>query len=577
MVPSHFLLSPEVNGIQKEYDEVMDNIRFHFTNVFDRLRPRIVDLGSTPPITFETMIAHSGAIYWESFKASSGNLPKALLNLLRIEMLFDPRFNTSIIELIKNPTKIDSFINRDPNQEEPLPDWDADFFADYGLEPENLDVQIGRDTEALKGGFPVSAILQAEADIPNLLYDPWWLRFKALKIGFGPANQYLSTAEQEAISQIIDLGFALHIKISEVFDKEELKTYRDKVLNRLLVKGFPEVKKNYLQHIFNGELDAVNRFELELKRIFKASLRRVNRIVDLSGGADATNRDEFKIWYHYYEANFDPPEIQVRQDILSHLKVARGRLQVGFDIKRKHWFFKSIQKGTTYTRAGDLDHLPPEVELFDHPSFLHGIAHCVMNQYYGIYNKGTLLEDRTQIEFSASNMKLGSNRADSYAFLTPDCLVRLFEKIDVCFTPQDYEYLDIIYKEPEIVDLFCCLNQAEFGKLSILYRDNRKVWWVEEISHPNIEKDADNLYQSADEFFEKDEIYSSLKNFMEERNFVLNKKTTDHIYFWVNPNSFVGGSANPGRREAELSDEFRDNFIDFANVRKPNPLAHLFS
>ena len=566
MVPSHFLLSPEVNSSEEENGKIVDFIRFHFTDIFDYLRPRIVDLGSTPTISFETMIAHSGAIYWESFKASSGNLPKALLNLLRIEMLFDPRFNSSIIELVKDPTKLDQYIEIVEQEERPLPPWNEDFFANFGIPADKVEKQIGRNTEDSKGGFPLTEILRCEADFPKLLFDPWWIRFKALKVGFGPANKYLDQAEQDAISEIIDLGFALHIKISEVFAKDKLTTYRDQVLNRLLIKGFPEIKRKYIEHIFNGELDAVNRFEKELKRIFKASLARVNKIVDLSEGEDSTNRDEFKIWYHYYESNFEPAETQIRTDILSHLRVPRGRLQVGFDLKKKHWFFRSIQKGTEYTKAGDLDHLPAEVELFDHPSFLHGVGHCIMNEYYGIYNKGTLLENRTQVEFSASNMKLGSHSADNYAYITPDALLRLFEKINNFFPPQEYEYLDIIYKKPEIVDMFCCLNQAEFGKLSILYRDNRKIWWVEEIPHPDLEAHADRFHTKDSEFWEDTDIYISLKKFLKAKDFPLTLQSKEKIAFWVNPNSFSGGGSKPARREEQLSESFRDGFFGYAGV-----------
>ena len=566
MVPSHFLLSPEVNSSEEENAKIVDFIRFHFTDIFDYLRPRIVDLGSTPTISFETMIAHSGAFYWVSFKASSGNLPKALLNLLRIEMLFDPRFNSSIIELVKDPTKLDQYIETVEQEERPLPPWNEDFFANFGIPAEKVEKQIGRNTEENKGGFPLTEILRCEADFPKLLFDPWWIRFKALKVGFGPANKYLDQAEQDAISEIIDLGFALHIKISEVFAKDKLTTYRDQVLNRLLIKGFPEIKRKYIEHIFNGELDAVNRFEKELKRIFKASLSRVNKIVDLSEGEDSTNRDEFKIWYHYYESNFEPAETQIRTDILSHLRVPRGRLQVGFDLKKKHWFFRSIQKGTEYTKAGDLDHLPAEVELFDHPSFLHGVGHCIMNEYYGIYNKGTLLENRTQVEFSASNMKLGSHSADNYAYITPDALLRLFEKINNFFPPQEYEYLDIIYKKPEIVDMFCCLNQAEFGKLSILYRDNRKIWWVEEIPHPDLEAHADRFHTKDSEFWEDTDIYISLKKFLKAKDFPLTLQSKEKIAFWVNPNSFSGGGSKPARREEQLSESFRDGFFGYAGV-----------
>ncbi len=574
MVPMHFLLPPEVNADEAQYGRLVDYARFQVIDIYDFYRPRLVDLGSTPPLTFEYMMAHSGAIYWEAFKASSGNLPKAFMNLLRIEMLFDPRFNTSIIELIKDPTRFDSFIPHDEaagGEAEQLPPWDSDFFADYGIpEGHGLGVaQIGRDRKQQEGGLSVGELLEFEVQFPRLLIDPWWLRYKALKIAFGPAHATLSQEEKDLLSRVLDMGFALHIKIAEVFDLKKPVSYRDQVLSRFLAKGFPEAKLNFLKHIFAGEVDAVNRFEKDLKQLFKASMARVQEIVQGAGGQDKTNRSEFAIWFHYYEKNFEPPPNQVRQDILGHLRQARGRLQMCFSTKKKTWYFKSLQKGSSYTRAGDLDHLPPEVELFDHKSFLHGIAHCIMNGYYGVYNKGTLRENRTSVEFDVTGMKLEKKSAETYCYVTPDMAVRLFEKITNFFPPQTYDYRDCITKPRELVDMFLCLNLLEFGRVSILYRDNHKLWWVDDFDNPSLEAQADKLYQKTDDFWAQEILYRRIDAFLKLQKFELNLDSLQRIAFWVNPNSLIGGGVKPQKKEEELAKQFKSHFMEHMGLALP--------
>ncbi len=565
MVPVHFLMPPEVNADAAQYERLVNYSRFHFIEIYDFYRPKMVDLGSTPPLTREYMVAHAGAIYWEAFKASSGNLPKALLNLLRIEMLFDPKFNRSIIELIKDPAKFDGLIpqtKKSETQAPPLPPWDEDFFIDYGKKPDALGLEkIGRDEKDQSGGLPIAEILEFEADQPILRMDPWWLRYKALKIAFGPSNKAIGKTEQDLLSRMIDLCFALHLKIADVFGKKDWKSYREKVLGRFLAYAFPKVRRGYLEHIFSGEVAAVNRFELELKLVFKNSMNRVNQLVERLQGQDKTNRDEYKIWYHYYEKNFEPPENQVRQDILGHLRQARGRLQMGYRLDKKLWYFKSIQKGTKYTKAGDLDHLPDEVLLFSHPSFLHGIAHCVMNSYYGVYNQGTLMESRTSVEFDLKGMKLGKRSADEYGYITPDMAVRLFEKIDQALPPQKEDYRDCIYKKREVVDIFVALNLAEFGRLSILYRDNLKIWKVEEVDHPNLEAKAEYYHSHPDNFWEQHELFEGLDNFLMDQGFEVDREKLQHMTFWVNPNSLLGGGAKPEKKEAELSRQFEQAFL----------------
>ena len=591
MIPIHFLMPFSVNNKRQKYERMIDYIRYNFTNQFDKYRERLVDLGATPPLTQEYMVAHSGAIYWESFKASSGNLPKAMLNLLRIEMLFDPRFNTSIIELIKNPKKLDDLIedktqkvededdyddddydddDYDDDEEDDYDDDDDDFFDNFGAEEESgaeaaeNDV-LGEDDSV--GSVTLQVLFSLEDKFPLLLADPWWLRYKALKIAFGPACRVIKDPDEIAlVSQIIDLGFALHIRVADVFNKpganKKYTTHREQFMVDFLAKAFPPSRRQRLEHIFIGEINAVLQFEKDLKFLFQRSMERVRTLVDVLPGKDESNQDEFKIWYYYYEKHFDPPENVVRRDILSHLKQARGRLQIGY--RDKKWFFKSLQKRvlekSRYDTFGNLDHLPDEVELFDHKSFLHGIAHCIQNNYYGITGRGTLLESRTHLEFSVAHMKMGKLSADKYAFIRPDSVVRLFDKIDRAFPSQDYDYRDCIYKEREITNIFMCLNLLEYGRLSILYRDNMKTWFVDLFDHPEIEKRAFDYYEESEKMLNSPFLHQTLKQFFQKQKFRLNPQTKSTVYYWVNPNS-IHTHHPPNKvtlKEKELAKEFEN-------------------
>jgi len=559
MIPIHFLMPPSVNADQEGYSRLVDCIRSGFVNIYDQNRARLVDLGATPPLTSDYMVAHSGAMYWESFKASSGNLPKATLNLLRLEMLFDPRFNSSIIELIKDPKKLDKFsgsmvgeeaeVQEDADDDvEEYVEYD-DFYDDYGIEVQLKKSKEDEEEEVLgeedyPGGLPIDEVLRIEKKFPTLRQDPWWLRYKALKIGFGPENKkIIDQREKDLISRIIDLGFALHMKIQDIFQKvkerEKLVTYREKVLGTLLKKAFPVSKRRYLEHIANGEVGSVINFEKDLKFLFERSMKRIQQYVDEYGGEDKTNQEENRIWYYYYEKNFNPPANVVRRDILTDLKVPRGRLQIGINNKRR-WFFRSIQKSTLesrYDTFGQLDHLPEEVDLFEHSSFLHGIAHCILNGYYGVLNKGTLKESRTHLEYSVGHTEVGKRSADKWAYIRPDIVDRLVDSIDHAFPPQEFDFRDCIYKEKEIVNVFVCLNLLEYGRVSFMYRDNMKTWYVDEIDHPAVEAKAQEIYQNIGMFFDNTEIRGTILQFFKNNQIDINHPGETGISFWVNPNS----------------------------------------
>ncbi len=562
MIPIHFLMPGSVNSNRPLYESLVEKIRFGFTDIYNSHRGKLVDLGSTPPLTTDYMVSHSGAIYWESFKASSGNLPKAMLNLLRFEMLFDERFNTSIIELIKNPKRLDKFAGEaiipvDEIQEE-YSDYDFDdpdteiiddYYDDFGIEAvsddgdQYVDDTLGEEDNP--EGMSIDQLFKMEERFPSLRQDPWWLRYKALKIGFGPDNKVIQDEDEKLlISRVIDMGFALHIRVSDIFvnirEARKPETYREKFLATFLEKAFTGVKRRQLEHIANGEVESVIKFENDLKYLFQRSMDRVQEYVDKYGGEDKTNQDENKIWFHYYQKNFDPPKNVIRRDILSHLKVPRGRLQIGIN-KKQRWFFKSIQKsslGGGKDGFGHLQHLPDEVELFEHESFMHGIAHCILNGYYGVLNRGTLKESRTVLEYSVGHTEVGKRSADKYAFIRPDIVDRLVDSIDKAFPPQDYDFRDCIFKEKEVTDVFICLNLLEYGRVSFIYRDNLKNWCVDEFDHRPVEKAAEELYQKQELILHSRHIQNTIKDFFSKHAIDFDKITKEGgLAFWVNPNS----------------------------------------
>lgn len=549
MIPTHFLMTKEVNASPQLYSRLMDYVRFGMVSIYDRYKHRMVNLGATLPLTTEYMTAHKGAVYWESFKASSGNLPKALLNLFRIEMLFHEDFQVSTIELIKEPESLDNFLPLLGTQNEDDED------DEFGLNDEEEE------------SMSLVKIMQLEKDFPQLLQDPWWLRYKALKIGFSEEREDLDQDEVHLTSKIIDLCFALHVRISDVFvkpgEKKDFSTHREQVLVSFLEKAFPlfSPQREFIQHIFIGEVKAINQFETEMKMLFKNSLQRTLKIVEKQPKQAASNEDEFKIWYHYYQQNFEPKENVVSKSILTHLKVARGRLQIGF--KDSKWFFRSLQKqasvGKRFDTFGMLDYLPDEVDLFEHSSFLHGIANCIQNGYYGVLDKGTLKETTTVIEFAVGKMDLGNKFSNDYAYIRPDDVARMIEKINKSFDYQEYDFRDCIRKDKEITDIFFFLNLLEYGNLSILYRDNLRNWYVDNFSHPKLGAKAAQFKQKYTDMFKDKEIHTTIGRFLKDMNIKLDTNMESKVNCWINPHAFETGHApnQTDRKEAELSAKFK--------------------
>ncbi|MGK5093491.1 hypothetical protein WDW89_15970 [Deltaproteobacteria bacterium TL4] len=519
MIPTHFILPKIINDSPAFYERTLDYIRYGAIHLYKDYAEMLVNLGSTPRLKLRYILAHGGAIYWESFKASSGNLAKALLNLFRIEMLHEPKYLIMIIEIIKEPNVLNEFIK------EPTPEERADKEKPYGLR--------------------LWELLEMEQTHGLLPKDPWWVKYKILKIAFGNL-EYLQAEERQRISRIIDLCFGLHIKVSEVFvkpgDTRVFASYREKFLVDFLNRAFPpgSTQRTFLEHVNIGETKAVIEFESEMKELFKASLERVLDIETRHGIPDESNQNEFKIWYHYYQKNFEPPRNMVRRSILHHLKVPRLRLQARYEEKSKLWKFRSLQTesklGKRFDTFGVLDDLPDEVDLTTSSSFLYSLADCILNSYYGYVNRGSLKEQKTAFEFDSASMKIKDPVDSRLAYVRPDNIMRLSDKITEFFVYRTYHYLDCIQAPKHYLEIFFIYSMMRFGRLSILYRDNLTNWYLDEYDHKELKIMASHLAANYQDTFKNKAFHTTIARFLSERKISL-KDEKVKTAFWFNPNS----------------------------------------
>jgi hypothetical protein len=231
---------------------------------------------------------------------------------------------------------------------------------------------------------------------------------------------------------------------------------------------------------------------------------------------------------------------------------------VGYRIG-KGWYFNSIQRessvGKRFDTFGYLDHLPDEVELIENSPFLAGLAHCIINGYYGIVNKGTLKETLTVLEFDPKAMDLGNRVDNAMAFVRPDQVQRILYQILDFFPYQAYHYMDCIRLKREVSEVLVFLNLLKYGRLSILYRDNLRAWYCDEFEHPDVFKLAQRLHNSVRETLMAKPFHVTLARFFKSKGIDLSKVA---LAAWVNPSSIETShsSAQVPLKEKELAAEF---------------------
>ncbi|MEE8396029.1 MAG: hypothetical protein V3S29_08245, partial [bacterium] len=544
-VPSHFLLPTWANQDSDFFRRLRAGMEFGGQPLYREIFPTMVDLGNTPALGSDYVVEHRGAVYWEAFKASSGNLPKATLNLLRYEMLLEPPLQKTIIEIIKEPKFFDALIAPRSG------DTRADRAA---LENENT-------------GVPTWALLELEKGHPLLLRDPWWLRYKALKVGFGEARGIpsLTDSERAQISKILDLAIALHVRISDVFtkpgDTRPLDSHRERVLVDLLETAFPlgSAKRQNLEHLFMGEMKAVSRFESDLRFHFRWALERVQRrIGDFDLDAMRRENEEVRLWHHYFEQNFEPDPKAVQRTIMHHLKISRGRLVIGHAVG-EGWAFRSLQKASTigkrFDTFGILNHLPEQVTLVEGHSFLFCLATCIVNGYYGILNPGTLKESRTALQYDLAQMEVGSELDKEAASVRLDHLDRILDLILAFFPPEHHHYLDHIRVKRRVGKVMVFLNLWKFGRLSVLYRDNLGSWYCDDFDHPELVERAEALQKEPAQMLGADPLHTTFSHFLWDRGVKLSEV---ELEAWVNPNSVETTHEDPQslQKQRDLSRDF---------------------
>jgi hypothetical protein len=232
---------------------------------------------------------------------------------------------------------------------------------------------------------------------------------------------------------------------------------------------------------------------------------------------------------------------------------------VGYKIN-EGWFFNSMQKesgvGKRFDTFGTLDHLPDEVPLIEGSSFLSGLAHCIINGYYGIVNKGTLKETLTVLEFDAKAMDLGNRVDNTLAFVRPDQVQRILFIVLDHFPYQPYHYMDCIKLKRAVTEVVVFLNLLKFGRLSLLYRDNLRTWYCDEIEHPDVFKLAQRLHSNPKEMLTAKPFHITLAKFFKSKGIKLDESV--RLATWVNPNSVETShsSGQMAQKEKELASEF---------------------
>lgn len=543
-IPTHFIISKAFNNSVEFYERIINFIRFRSLVLYHQVDDYVVDMGNTPALKMSYMLSHVGAAYWESFKAASGNLPKALLNLFRIEVLYDSRYLITLIEIIKDPNKFNELI----------------YYGD-----EKADSTSSLQNKRGKG-LSVRQVTDMEKQMPLLLIDPWWLKYKVLKVFYSDPLIPLEPSERRSISRNIDLCFALHIKLSHAFNLTNPRSHRERFLKTFLEVAFPpeSPQRATMERIFMGEIQTINHFEKDLKNLFANCLDRIHRIIAVRDIPDGSNQSEFEIWYHYYQQNFDNAPNEISKNILAHLKVPRSVIRVRFEKSRRrgNWVFT----GDTGKEKGQADgdpmgDIPQNADLTYEMSFLKGLAYCILNGYYGLLKVGTLREAKSKIDIDIGSSDLGNVIDNHWAIIDSETAARLSDQIVHFFPYKKTHYMDCVRIERKVTEVFFFLHLFKFARLSVLYRDNLQAWRIEEYDHPDLALNAQEFYDKHHSFLQQGQLHESVHDFLKENEVDMTDKEL-RLEFWYNYMSTGHAQALDNlHREKTLSWQFKDSVM----------------
>ena len=519
MVPVHFVVPEAVNNDVAAYDRLVDRIRFRATGVYGEIEQRLVDLGAAPDLSPTYVAQHGGAIYWEAFKASAGNLPKAILNLFRFEMLLDPRFLKTIIQLIKQPGALDAHVTPKPDN------------------PLRQQVLLGQ----MQIGLPPWAVLEMEGAFPALRADPWWLRYKALKIAFAePAGVEGPDAEERArISKVLDQAFCLHLRVSDVLEQAGPPTgYRQQVMADFLQRAFPpdSPRRLNLDTLLSGSGRGLYYFEQELRDLFRRSMTRVEQKMARLGVRDHVGESrEVELWLNYYLEHFQPPPNIVPRIIMKHLKTPRARIEITFR-GESGWRFEAVQADAAQRGPGGAARaaLTRRVTLLEDCGFAIGLAHCIVNGYYGPLPDNP--EARTTFQVDPRQVHQGSEVHDRLATLTGEEVDELARRINAAFPYRYVNYRDIVLEERRVTEVLVCLNAFRFGRLDVLYRNNINTWFCDELDLPELVAQAGVLSQDLSRLVTARPIHDALAAHFDRKRIDVAQVP---LHAWTNPNSLA--------------------------------------
>ncbi|MBF0278678.1 MAG: hypothetical protein HQM13_12840 [SAR324 cluster bacterium] len=552
-IPTHFIISKNFNNSSQFYARLINFIRFRCLPLYHHDDDYLVDMGATPSLKMSYMLTHIGAAYWESFKAASGNLPKALLNLLRIEVLYNSRYQLTFIELIKAPEMIDKLI--------------PDNYREIAKEQEGDSKRIY--------GMSVLQVLELEQELLNLpraiqldlRIDPWWLKYKILKIFYSDPEVLLESSERRRISRNIDLCFALHIKLSDALAMFHPKTHRDRFLMAFLKKGFPpnSPQRLTIERFFMGEVQTINHFEQDLKNLFSNCLDRIHRIIALHDIPDGSSQSEFEIWYQYYQQNFEYAPNEIPKNILAHLKVPRASIRIRYEKSRRRgsWIFSGHagKDQSSGMPGGARSDIPEVVDLTYDMSFLKGLTYCILNGYYGLLRAGSLQETKTKIDIDLGSADLGNVVDNLWCVVNSDTASLLMDRIVGFFPYRKSHYMDGVNFGKEVTEILFFMNLFKFGRISMLFRDNLQRWYVEEFDHSRIAIDAQKYYDNHQALLDHKDLHDSIQLFL-MRYFINMGSKNLKTSFWYN---YMSSGHAPGLdsrgREKSLSWQFQDKVL----------------
>ena len=537
VVPSHNVFNLKTNDNLRLYKILMVLIKSNFgLNQIFKLQNHLVDLGNTPALDRQYIVSHFGSVYWESFKASQGNLPKAFLNLLRIETMLWHDNAETVIRAIKDQSLFNTRPIRDKEEED-----------EFGLNiPENK-------------LFTLSDFAEAEEKFVNLCYDPWWIRYKILKCSYEDAPGIITLKERYQITSVIDICFAIHLMLSEVMKdemdnafKEGSLSYRRSFLTYFYNNAFPPFSENRqrINNIFLGNIDTINNFEKELKELFHNCIKRVEFNCKINPDKFAANREEFNIWHHYFKKYFIPPKNMIPRGLFKQNVNYGNRINVHY--KDKQWIFyfylESKAKNPKTFLVSKNNEKQHEVELFRHQSIMYGFAYCVLNGYFKADLDSELRRASSSIEVNTDNFQeLDKTSAKLLAESGQLMAQFIIEK----FRPFYVDYRDCLNDDQSIKDACIFVNVLIFGRLDILYRDKLDNWYYYGYTCDSIRSNSKFLHTHQDEFFQNKELLSVISKFCENHK-IPTEQFEEKLYIWLNPISLHSIERNTDLKLTEL-------------------------